>query len=88
MPTDTVTAYEGIATDNGYSIHAYSEAGTHKVQIFSDKTIALIAVDIGNITYYQSEDGTIVGQWTVPYATVGKIDLLTSIPSVKGRFYY
>jgi len=86
MPTDTVTAYEGFTTDNGYAINAYSEIGTHTVQIFSDKKIVLLVVNIGNISYYQSEDGTIVGQWTVPYATVGKINLLTSIPPVKADF--
>jgi PKD repeat protein len=77
IPTDTVTAYEGYVTDEGYTIHAYSEEGTHPIQIFSDKKISLIQVNIGTITYYQLEDGTIFGQWTVPRATVGKIDLLT-----------
>ena len=86
MPTDAVTAYEGISTDAGYRIGAYSEAGTHTIRIFSDRQVQSLEADSGSITYDQAPDGTITAQWTVPTATVGKITMITDSSALGALF--
>jgi PKD repeat protein len=75
MPSDSVTAYDAQKNASGYTISVYADAGVQKIQMYSTARIESITTTTGMINYTQTADGTILADWVVPSATIGKIFL-------------